>query len=143
MEMGVGRREGKKDPGPNLLRALFSGGNLENPFCLLRRQEFIFSAASVILFQIFKAFLPHPLPQNNHFICSGDRDPGRASQLIFCQWGQVACSGLLGLIPWSHTPQQAGSGSLSPHHCAQLLSWGPSGPQPVTLPHPSLGHQSP
>ena len=65
-----GRREGKKDPGPNLLRALFSGGNLENPLCLLRRQVFIFSAASVILFQILKAFLPSP--QNNHFICSGD-----------------------------------------------------------------------
>lgn len=34
----------------------------------------------------------------------GLRDPGRAGQLIFRQWGQVACSGLPGLIPWSHPP---------------------------------------
>lgn len=45
---------------------------------------------------------PSCLPGAPH--SAGLRDPVRASQLIFCQWGQVACSGLLGLIPWSHTP---------------------------------------
>ena len=60
--LGRSREEGKKDPGPHLLSVLFSGGNLENPFFLLRRQMFIFSAASVILFQILKAFLP-PCPK--------------------------------------------------------------------------------
>lgn len=63
MEVGVGRREGREElPAPKLLRSLFPGGNLENPFCLLTRQVFIFSAACVILFQMLNVFLP-PRPE--------------------------------------------------------------------------------
>lgn len=63
VEVGVGRREGREElPVPKLLRSLFPGGNLENPFCLLTRQVFLFSAACVILFQMLKVFLP-PLPE--------------------------------------------------------------------------------
>lgn len=79
----------------------------------------------------------------------GLKDPGRAGQLIFRQWGQVACSGLPGLIPWSHPPpQQAGSAPRLPSRANQmppcpttvprLLPWGPQGPQPVPPPPPIM-----
>lgn len=119
----MGSREGKKDPGPHLLSVLFSGGNLENPFFLLRRQMFIFSAASVILFQILKAFLPPPLPPNNHFICSGDTCETSLKKMCIKHKILILCAGgILGAV-WCSGPGVHQSASLGTSREDAVLSF--------------------